>query len=159
MLSRCYSDKYQNNEPTYRGVIVDDEWKLFSNFRHWCDQNYRCGFDLDKDLLGDGSSYSKDVCVFIPRQINNFLNKKSMEQRGLPRGVRLNHAGRYTAQCNNADGKAVYLGSYGSPSEAFYLGYKPFKENVAEELASRWKGMVDDKVVVALLNFKVGSEE
>ena len=33
MLERCYSDKYQDRKPTYKGCSVSEEWLRFSNFR------------------------------------------------------------------------------------------------------------------------------
>lgn len=48
MLSRCYSKKYQEKEPSYIDCSVCEEWLLFSNFKKWFDENYVDGYALDK---------------------------------------------------------------------------------------------------------------
>ena len=38
MLMRCYSTKFQERRPTYKGCSVSEEWKTFSNFRAWMEK-------------------------------------------------------------------------------------------------------------------------
>lgn len=38
MLTRCYSSKCHEKQPTYKGCSVCDEWLTFSNFRKWMEQ-------------------------------------------------------------------------------------------------------------------------
>ena len=50
MLTRCYSEKYQERHPTYKDCTVCEEWTTFSNFKKWMQgQDYQ-GKHLDKDL-------------------------------------------------------------------------------------------------------------
>ena len=42
MLERCYSEKFQEKNPTYRGCSVCEEWLTFSNFK----RRIICGLDL-----------------------------------------------------------------------------------------------------------------
>lgn len=53
------------------------------------DYDWKC---LDKDLIGDGTIYSPDDCVFIDSDINSFI-KSSKNKWGLPQGVALNNSG------------------------------------------------------------------
>lgn len=47
----------------------------------------REGYHLDKDIMGDGSIYSPQVCRFVPQAINNLLVSKCNTNRDLPEGV------------------------------------------------------------------------
>lgn len=91
MLERCYSARYQERKPTYKGCSVCDEWLNYQNFAKWYDDNYyeikgeiMC---LDKDILVKGNKiYSPENCVFVPNYINVLFarigckNKESKEQ-------------------------------------------------------------------------------
>ena len=64
MLKRCYSSKYQDKRPTYKGCSVSDEWLTFSVFKVWMEKQDWEGKQLDKDLLFEGNKiYSADTCV------------------------------------------------------------------------------------------------
>ena len=74
MITRCYSKKYQENQPTYKGVEVCKEWHNYQIFSEWFDENYIDGFCLDKDLLSkEKKIYSPLTCIFIPSSLNNFI--------------------------------------------------------------------------------------
>lgn len=78
MLKRCYCE---SDPKGYFGkTVVDPRWHNFSlflldlpslpGFVHWeRGENYQ----LDKDLLGDGSVYSRDVCSFLSEHHNKSL--------------------------------------------------------------------------------------
>lgn len=84
MIRRCYSGKYI----TYAECTVSDEWKYFSNFKKWFDENYIEEFHLDKDILVKGNKvYSPDTCRFVPQYLNNLLNDCKNVNNGLPIGV------------------------------------------------------------------------
>ena len=83
VLKRCYDEKNQERCPTYKGVTVCQEWHSFQNFAKWYNDNlpkiYGVKFHLDKDLLQQAVKnkiYSPDTCVFLPQEINKFLNNK-----------------------------------------------------------------------------------
>lgn len=119
MLKRCYSAKYHALQPTYIGKTVCDEWKLFSNFKLWHDNNYVIGYALDKDLLFVGNSvYSPDTCLFVPRWLNNFTTERKAKRGGTPIGVcEYKISGKYGAFIH-VEGKNVYLGQYETADEA-----------------------------------------
>ena len=76
VIQRCYnqnSNSYKNYGA--KGVIVCEEWKLFSNFKRWFDENYIEGYEIDKDL-GGGKIYSPETCRFISKKENRVESSK-----------------------------------------------------------------------------------
>lgn len=83
MLKRCYD---ANDKRGYygQGVEVDPNWHCFSNFlsdikelkgfKNWLNGE---GYELDKDLAGDGKTYSKYTCQFLPASENRSYGKKN----------------------------------------------------------------------------------
>lgn len=74
IINRCYNA----NDPNYPrygavGVSICDEWHIQSNFTKWFKNNYIQGWHIDKDLVGDGTLYSPNTCVFIPRSLNSVI--------------------------------------------------------------------------------------
>lgn len=156
MLKRVYFPHTDLMAVTYRGCSVVDEWFRLDNYSKWFKkQKVQPKWQLDKDLLIPGNKvYGPDTCIFLPREINTFLTNRH-NHRGLwPVGVtyheRLN---KWQASCN-AHGKSEYLGVFTSPEEAF-AKYKVRKEQVAKELAEKWKDLIDIKAYNALLAFEV----
>ena len=103
MLERCYSPKYQEKYPTYKGCSVSEEWLTFSNFKRWMECQDFEGMQLDKDLLfNDNKVYSKETCVFVSSMVNSFTT-----DRGNDRGEWLigaswhNGEGQFRSQCSN----------------------------------------------------------
>src|SRR5690606_1832927 len=74
MIERCYSDKTQNKNPTYKGCSVSEEWLTFSVFKNWMEKQDWEGNQLDKDLLFEGNRlYSPETCVFVSPMVNKFI--------------------------------------------------------------------------------------
>lgn len=113
MMTRCYSEKYQNRQPTYKGCIVCDEWLTFSNFRSWMiDKEWR-GLDLDKDIITPGNKiYSPKNCRFISPGLNKLLNDRLKARGKYPKGVIWNkNANKFQSQVN-INGKNTHLGYF-----------------------------------------------
>jgi hypothetical protein len=156
MLERCYSEKVHIKQPTYIGCTVSDNFKQYSYFHEWCQNQIWFGnvdFQLDKDLLHKGNKeYNENNCVFIPKHINNLLIKSNSARGILPIGV-TKHRKNYRAQCSyNGKGKA--LGTFDTPELAFNA-YKTFKEAYIKELAEKYKDTIDPRAYQALLNYEV----
>lgn len=153
MVRRCYSEKQLEKNPSYEEVIICEEWRYFSKFRSWMETQDWEGKDLDKDLLGDGKSYSPDNCVFISHALNTFIGDRRVanEVNGLV-GVTEDN-GKYRAQCGNPFGKTPYerrgyIGLFNLDSEA-HLAWKVKKH----EYACRLADLQDDpRVAEALRN-------
>src|SRR5690554_592214 len=75
MLKRCYSAKFQERQPAYKGCSVAKEWHTFSNFKSWMETQEFEGLELDKDLLFVGNKvYGAEKCVFVTKLVNSFTN-------------------------------------------------------------------------------------
>lgn len=152
MLERCYSEEYQLKEPSYIGVTVCAEWKCYSNFKVWYDDNYYkikdVRMELDKDILVKGNKiYSPETCIFVPQKINSLFVKNDINRGVLPIGV--NYQNGYKAKLGDK-----HLGYFDTPEEAFN-SYKEFKENYIKEVAEDYKPYIPNKLYNALINYKV----
>ena len=121
MIRRAYSEKYQEKQPTYKGVVVCDEWLSFMTFREWWIENYKDGYHLDKDLLSCGGGvYGPEFCLYIPQWLNNFMTDRLSLRGQYPIGATLHKpSGKFLAQCNNPiTGIPERLGYYSEPEQA-----------------------------------------
>lgn len=148
MLKRCYDEKTQERQPTYKGCSVAEEWHNFQNFGKWFEENYNYdmmkGWHLDKDVLVKGNKvYSPETCCFVPRDINN-LFKKSTKTYILREDLK-----KYFVYF-----RSKYLGAYEQIEDAFQA-YKEAKEQHIKEVADKWKDLIDPKVYQALYDFKL----
>ena len=137
MLKRCYSEKYQEKQPTYIGCSVCEEWLTFSNFRDWMQsQDWECK-DLDKDLLIEGNKvYSPHNCIFVSHKINSFTTDRASSRGDCLIGVHWhNRDGKFQSRCNNPfTGKYEYLGDFTSELAA-HKAWKRRKHELALMLA------------------------
>ena len=150
MLMRCYSPKYQERSPTYKGCTVSEEWKRFSNFRKWVVAQDWEDKQLDKDLLFEGNKvYSKETCAFVSKAVNMFTT-----DRGASRGEWLigvcwhKRGGKFMSQCRNPfTKKRENLGYFACELEAHKAWLKR-KLELAHLLAAE---QTDERVGKALI--------
>ena len=166
MLKRCFSEKLQTRQPTYKGCNVSDNFLNYSFFYDWCQEQIGFGkvdengryWHLDKDLLFvDNKTYSEAACVFVPNEINSFFTDSGAKRGEYPLGVYFNKRdGKFTAQCN-VNGKRQHLGYFNTPQEAFTV-YKPFKEDLCKQLALKWQSEIDERLFNAMMKWSVKDE-
>jgi len=135
MLSRCYSEIYQNRYPTYIGCSVCDEWLTFSNFKKWMETKDFEGKQLDKDLKVAGNKvYSPNTCMFVSCWINSIL-LDSASTRGLyPQGVTFRKKPvKYQAQIS-FKGKVKHLGLF-TIKTAAEMAYLTAKHKIVKQAA------------------------
>lgn len=156
MLKRCYSKPFLEKQPTYIGCSVSDTFKYYHMFHAWCQTQIgfgKEGYQLDKDLLIKSNKlYSEDTCVFIPKELNSLLTKRTLDRGLLPIGV-TKSGSKFMAQCRVL-GKRIYLGTFDTPELAF-IAYKTFKEAYIKERAELYKHEIDERAYQALINYKV----
>ena len=163
MLKRCYSDTYQKRYPTYIDCKCSENFKSYEYFYEWCHKQIGFGvdgngnpFQLDKDLLIKGNKvYSENTSVFIPREINQVLVKRTALRGERLIGVYWHKRGKaFAAQVNKSNGGSEYLGLFNTEIEAFNA-YKIAKEIYIKELANKWRDKIDERVYEALMNYQV----
>lgn len=151
MLDRCYSEKRQERNRTYKGCTVSDEWLTFSNFKAWMEKHEWEGKQLDKDILIEGNKiYSADTCVFVTQATNKFTIDS-----GASRGEWLIGAdwrkriGKFRSRCRNPfTKKSEHLGYFTSEQEA-HQAWRKRKLELAHELAAI---QTDARVAKALID-------
>lgn len=159
MIHRCYNKKFHERQPQYKECTVCEEWKNYSIFKKWYNENYYTigneQMDLDKDILFKKNKvYSPDTCCIVPHGINTlFINGK--KKRGdLPVGVHFDtDKKRYRAQMNYL-GKMTKLGTFKDSIDAFER-YKEHKEELIKDMAEKYKSMIPDKVYRAMLEWEI----
>jgi len=150
MLKRCYSAKYQERQPTYKGCSVSEEWLRFSNFRRWMVEQDFEGKKLDKDLLFSGNKvYSKETCVFVTRMVNTFSTDCGASRGEWLLGVSLDKkVSKFRASCSNpSTKKQENLGYFTCELEAHKAWLKR-KLELAQLLAAE---QTDERVAKALI--------
>lgn len=151
MLWRCYSSKCHAKHPTYVGCSVVPEWHRFSTFKMWMGQQPWQHNQLDKDILCPGNKiYGPNTCVFVSRQVNNFVVEKTATRGEWPIGVCWHKPGKkFLATCHNPHTKKQeHLGLFTCPKEAHQAWLKR-KRELAHQLAAL---QTDPRVAKALID-------
>ena len=155
MLERCYSARWKRLYPTYEDCVVCEDWKTYSQFKRWFDENYIVGYDLDKDLFSKGEKiYSPEYCTFLPPQINKMLIS-NYRKNGRKVGVYKSSKNRYVATINT-NKKLIHLGCFVNEDDAHFAYVKARREyikSVAKEFY--YSGKISRKVYEALLDFNI----
>ena len=150
MLERCYSTKYQERRPTYKGCSVSEEWLRFSNFRTWMEKQGWEGRQLDKDILFEGNKvYSGETCVFVSREINLFTTDRGNDRGELLIGVNWHKRdGVFQSRCCNPfTKKREHLGYFTCEEQAHQAWLKR-KLELAHLIAEE---QTDNRVAKALI--------
>lgn len=150
MLERCYSARYQERKPTYKGCTVTDEWLTFTNFKSWMEKQNWEDKQLDKDLLIEGNKvYSADTCVFVTQTVNKFTTDRGSDRGEWLIGVYWDKSKeKFRAQCSNPfTKKNERLGYFTTEIQAHQTWLKR-KLELAHELAAI---QTDKQVAKALI--------
>ena len=151
MLERCYDSRWHAEYPTYQSCIVDERWHSFMTFREWVlSQPEWEGLELDKDLLFPGNKvYGPDTCLFVSRQVNQFITSCTKSVGRYPIGVSPSGScGKWIARVGaGVTGARWYSGRVDTMERAVELYYAKRTE-LALELASK---QTDQRIAVALI--------
>lgn len=150
MLNRCYNMN-SRIQPYYDGKVCES-WHKLSKFKEWFDSNYIEGFQLDKDLLGsDERIYSPETCVFLPKEVNTFLNRGRGKYGKYLIGVNFDRTrNKFYAQCSNPfRKKRDSLGWFDDELDA-HNAWKRKKNEHANVFADRYDGVIDKRAIERL---------
>lgn len=160
MLARGYSPKLKEKYPTYAECTVWEGWLCFQDFMAWVDAlKYKdLAWGLDKDIIVPGNKiYSPQTCALVPDEINCSFRPNCGWGKALPEGVAYigsgNRAKRFQARIATFGGRAKSLGYFATPAEAAEV-YSVAKNEYARQLGRKWAGLVDPRVVNALLAYR-----
>lgn len=151
MLKRCYSTKYHQQYPTYKGCSVSEDWLAFSNFKAWMEKQDWEGKHLDKDILFEGNKvYGAETCVFVTLTTNNFTTDRGNDRGEWLIGVYWNKREEkfHSRCCNPFTKKRESLGLFTSEQEA-HEAWAKRKLELAHELAAI---QTDPRVAKALID-------
>ena len=165
MLKRCYDQKTKERNPYYKNIKCCEEWLNFELFCDWLhsQSNYDKWLEgnrwaLDKDILIKGNKeYSPYACCLVPQNVNCLFLKREALRGEYPIGVTYKNNG-FTACCNNSfTNKKEELGIFSTPEKAFYLGYKPYKEDMIKKVAKVEYdiGNITKECYDAMMNYEV----
>lgn len=158
MLRRCYAN-LENNK-SYIGCSVCEEWHNFQNFAKWYDENYyEVDYEVmqvDKDILKKNNKiYSPDTCIIAPNIINTLFVKNSNHRGKHPIGVYTHSNGKYIAQCSVKElGRQKFLGDFDNEYNAF-IAYKKFKEQHIKNIANEFKDKIPLKLYEAMFKYEI----
>ena len=149
MLNRSH-DYDLDKHPSYENVVCSDEWINASNYLLWFKNSNRSSIntDLDKDLLvSENLVYSKETCLFVPKEINSFLTSANSLRGDQPLGVDLRPEG-YRSRIHNGK-TSKHLGYFKSPEEA-HKAWQYAKLERAKELQLKYPDIPMSRVVFKL---------
>lgn len=150
---RCLNK--DRRHPSYSNCIICEEWLDFQKFAKWYDENYKEGYNIDKDILIKGNKvYSPETCCVVPKEINLAVMNDKNRRGKYPIGMYFDKGNNVFQARISKYGIPTYLGCYNSTDEAFEV-YKKAKEDYLKELANKYKENISEAVYNALMNYKV----
>lgn len=165
MLQRSFDNKCKERQPSYDVVSCCEEWLNYETFYEWL--HGQPNFDkwysgkrwaVDKDILNKRNKvYSPENCCLIPQNVNCLFLKREAQRGKYPIGVSHRKDG-FLASCHNPfTNRREELGYYSTPEKAFYLGYKPYKENIIKQVAQIEfdKGNITKECYESMMNYEV----
>lgn len=148
LLQRCYSKSYSNKgRYEKRGCYVAEEWLDYQNFADWFYKNVKEGWEIDKDLY-KSICYSKETCVFLPKEINNLLTEYTEDRDGVTFHKKV---GMYQVQLSSSDFPR-HKGFF-SDIEVAREVYRRERDSLIHYLADKYKNTLPDTTYLKLKEY------
>lgn len=136
----------------YENVVLSEMFKSYDLWYGWAkEQKGFMGLDvnnriwaIDKDIVGDGTIYSEDVCVFVPCVINNLFTSSKRKSTGYA-GVFKESRKKLFKAGITVDSKSHHLGYFKTEVEA-HLEYLKARKVFADKLYDKYGEAVDCRV-------------
>lgn len=136
----------------YENVVLSEMFKSYDLWYDWArEQKGFMELDvkdriwaLDKDIVGDGTIYSEDVCVFVPCVINNLFRSVKKKSTGYA-GVFKESRKKLFKAGITVESKSHHLGYFKTEVEA-HLEYLKYRKMFADKLYTKYGDTVDDRV-------------
>ncbi len=147
MIGRAYGTTSEKSPRFgYENTTVCEEWSKFSIFKNWMETKKWENMELDKDLILPGNKiYSPETCVFITKELNRAITKKTRNKSIYKQGVSC--AGIRFQATISMHKKRKRLGSFNTEDEA-HLAYSWEKYNYLFDFMG-----VNDDIDKALKNY------
>lgn len=155
MFDRCYG---KNQEDTYIGCEVCEEWYDFQVFAKWYTEHYwkdeKYPMQIDKDWLKFGNKiYSPETCEIVPSIINSCIIRHGDNYGGkIPGNIQVTTSGKYKPRMCKF-GKRIELGTYTNLFDAMKV-YKDNKISYIKELANKYKNKISHNLYDAMMNYE-----
>lgn len=145
LLQRCYEPS-GSRQAAYIGVTVCKAWHNYQNFAEWFWSQPNAGtvgFELDKDILGGGKSYSPTACALVPKELNMFFagTKDAV-------GYFARNSG-YTAQIHTAHGPRK-IGAFAT-KRAATAAYRKAKLSQLTALLTKYDKVLDPRIKAVII--------
>lgn len=144
MINRAYNKNHQKTHPSYIGTSVCQKWHNFQVYAKWFMENYKEGWELDKDLLSSKNKiYSKETCLFIPQKLNGFLTNVNKSNTSGHIGVTWHKTNKKWRTVLKVDGKNKFIGYFLNIEEASEA-YKKARKIEVNKLRELYRGVLPD---------------
>ena len=157
ILSRCYSDVFHSNCPSYIGCTIHKSWIKLSDFNEWFNVNYIEGYQIDKDILGGKSKiYGPETCCYVPSYINAILISNKARRGDHPIGVCWSKTEKRFQSAYRNNGVIKSLGYFDDESSAF-IAYKNAKEDHIKAVGVRayLNSEIDKRVLRGMIELRI----
>lgn len=158
ILNRTQDKKLLLKRPTYLGCKICNDWIYFSRFLEWYKEKikwFHKGWHLDKDLLSCGEKvYSPETCCFVPNEINAIFKRRGKKRDGLPEGICYYKKYKKYVSYLCIRGRNKTLGYFDNIGDALRVR-NIAKEKYIQEMANKYKELLEPRVYDALMNYKI----
>lgn len=129
------------------------EWHIYSKFLAWYEANYIHGNHMNLYIMMNESlEIGPSTCTYVPRNINNFMAKRSSKYEGILVGVQKLQNGKYSSQIS-IDGVRKTIGVYETEqlaTSAYYTSKYKALTNMATDAYE--KALIKKNVFKKLLS-------
>lgn len=153
-------DYLTSRQKSYAGSTCCDEWKDYSVFYEWFEEQkasgrFQEGWELDKEVLKSGNKhYCPEYCCFIPKALNCILTAPKGNTTGF-RGVG-RHSDRdcYFVTVHVGDNRIKTKSGFKTPEEAFEFYVEQKKQYILSVL-DNYRDVLQEDVIKGIEQWEI----